>query len=57
MEFVQVYRSLHNGPFTLEADEIDGGEWLAIKQVSQRVANDDPTLTETFKALWLKFEG
>ncbi|NOQ14190.1 MAG: NUDIX domain-containing protein [Methyloprofundus sp.] len=57
MEFVQVYRSLHNGPFTLEAGEIDAGEWFASKDISQRVANNDPTLTDTFKTLWLKFEG
>ena len=56
MEFVQVYRSLHNGPFTLEAGEIDEGQWFDIKDISQRVANNDPTLTITFKTLWLKFE-
>ncbi|RLA25716.1 MAG: NUDIX hydrolase [Gammaproteobacteria bacterium] len=56
MEFVQVYRSLHNGPFTLEAGEIDGGQWLDITEISQRVADNDPTLTVTFKTLWLKFE-
>jgi len=57
MEFVQVYRSLHNGPFTLEAGEIDAGEWFTIKDISQRVANNDSTLTDTFKTLWRKFEG
>lgn len=57
MEFVQVYSSLHNGPFTLEAGEIDGGQWFDKKDISIRVANNDPTLTETFKALWLKIEG
>ena len=56
MEFVQVYRCLHNGPFTLEAGEIDAGQWFDIKTISQRVADNDPTLTETFKTLWLKFE-
>jgi len=56
MEFVQVYRCLHNGPFTLEAGEIDGGEWFASKDVSQRVDDNDLTLTDTFKTLWLKFE-
>lgn len=57
MEFVQVYRCIHNGPFTLEAGEIDGGEWFASKDLSQRVADDDLTLTDTFKTLWLKFEA
>ena len=56
MEFVQVYRSMHNGPFTLETGEIDGGQWFDIKDITRRVAENDPTLTDTFKALWLKFE-
>lgn len=56
MEFVQVYRCLHNGPFTLEAGEIDGGQWFNIKDISRRVSDNDPTLTDTFKALWLKLE-
>ncbi|NOQ15705.1 MAG: NUDIX domain-containing protein [Methyloprofundus sp.] len=55
MEFVQVYRCQHNGPFTLEAAEIDDGQWFSIADISQRVANDDPSLTDTFKTLWLKF--
>lgn len=57
MEFVQVYRSTHNGPFTLEAEEIDGGQWFNIKDISRRVADNDQTLTDTFKTLWLKFEA
>lgn len=56
MEFVQVYRSSHNGPFTLEAKEIDGGQWFNIHEISQRVADNDMTLTNTFKVLWQKFE-
>ena len=56
MEFVQVYSSSHNGPFTLEAEEIEGGQWFSIKDISQRVANNDQTLTDTFKTLWAKFE-
>ena len=56
MEFVQVYRCFHNGPFTLEAGEIDGGQWFNIKEISRRAADNDPTLTDTFKTLWLKLE-
>lgn len=57
MEFVQVYRSLHNGPFTLEPREIDGGQWFNQKDITQRVIDNDSSLTETFKTLWLKFTG
>jgi isopentenyldiphosphate isomerase len=57
MEFVQVYRCSHNGPFILEAKEIDDGQWFSTKDISLRVKNNDPSLTETFKSLWTKFEA
>lgn len=57
MEFVQVYRCAHNGPFILEAKEIDDGQWFSTKDISLRVKNNDPSLTETFKSLWTKFEA
>mgnify|MGYP000633201778 FL=1 len=57
MEFVQVYRCQHNGPFTLEAGEIDDGQWFDIKEVAQRVKTNAPSITDTFKTLWLKFEA
>lgn len=56
MEFVQVYRSTHNGPFFLEANEIAAGEWVDIQNIVRRVAQNDVTLTQTFKALWLTSE-
>jgi len=57
MEFVQVYRCQHNGPFTLEAGEIDDGQWFDIQEVAQRVKTNAPSITDTFKTLWLKFEA
>lgn len=55
MEFIQVYRCRHNGPFLLAAEEIDEGRWLAPSEVSDQVAHDDPTLTETFKIIWRQY--
>jgi len=57
MEFVQVYRCQHNGPFTLEAGEIDDGQWFDIQEVAQRVKTNAPSITDTFKTLWLKYEA
>jgi len=57
MEFVQVYHCSHNGPFVLEAEEIDDGQWFSIEEVSSRVKNNDASLTETFKSLWIKYEA
>lgn len=55
MEFIQVYRCRHNGPFLLASDEIDEGRWLTPNQVCERVDHDDPTLTETFKIIWRQY--
>ncbi len=57
MEFIQVYRCLHNGPFQLNAEEIDQGEWLSLEIVRKRVSANDPTLTEIFKSIWRKFHN
>lgn len=37
MEFIQVYRCIHNGPFMLAADEIDDGDWFSIAEISERI--------------------
>lgn len=52
MEFIQVYRCRHNGPFTLAPDEIETGAWFSEQELSVRIAADDQTLTETFKTIW-----
>ncbi|MGR9013057.1 MAG: NUDIX hydrolase [Gammaproteobacteria bacterium] len=56
MEFIQVYRCIHNGPFVLAVDEIDEGDWFNITEISERIAADDQRLTETFKTIWRQFE-
>lgn len=57
MEFIQVYRCIHNGPFMLAADEIDEGGWFSVAEIAERIAKDDQLLTETFKAIWRQFEA
>jgi len=56
MEFIQVYRCSHNGPFILNQDEIDEGNWYSIKDISNRVKKGDSTLTKTFKIIWNQFQ-
>ncbi|WFP51030.1 NUDIX domain-containing protein [Methylomonas sp. EFPC3] len=55
MEFIQVYQARHNGPFQLAADEIDEGGWFPPTAIDDRVAKDDPTMTETFKIIWRRY--
>ena len=52
MEFIQVYKCLHNGPFELAVDEVEEGVWLTTADISERVCHDDPRLTLTFKIIW-----
>jgi isopentenyldiphosphate isomerase len=56
MEFIQVYRCINDGPFTLAADEIDQGDWFSVAEITERIEADDPLLTETFKTIWRQFE-
>jgi isopentenyldiphosphate isomerase len=57
MEFIQVYRCIHNGPFNLAPDEIDEGDWFSVTEISKRIEADDPLLTEAFKTIWRHFEA
>lgn len=56
MEFIWVYRCIHNGPFVLAADEIDEGDWFSVAEISERIEGDDQRLTETFKTIWRQFK-
>lgn len=57
MEFVQVYRCIHNGPFHLALDEIERGDWFSIQEISDRVSDNDDSLTDTFKTLWRVYQA
>jgi len=57
MEFIQVYRCRHNGPFNLAVDEIDEGDWFSVAEIAERIAADDQMLTEAFKTIWRHFEA
>ena len=52
MEFIQVYRCHHDGPFTLAAEEIEEGQWFEQTHITERISTDDPSLTQTFKTIW-----
>jgi len=55
MEFIQIYKCLHNGPFVFARDEIEEGIWQSLAKVTERVHDNDPTLTESFKIIWHHF--
>lgn len=55
MEFIQVYRCRHNGPFSIAVDEIDEIRWLEPGDIDRQVETNSARLTETFKTIWRGF--
>jgi isopentenyldiphosphate isomerase len=55
MEHCRVYRCRYDGPFELQADEIDEGKWVGALEMDRRVAESDPTVTMALQLIWNKF--
>ena len=55
MEHCSVYRCMDDGPFELEAGEIDEGAWVSSTEMDKRVLEDDPTMTLVLQYIWKKF--
>ena len=51
-EHVWVYRCNANGPFTLDPDEIECGEWVAPPEVHRRIAEQRKHFSAAFVFLW-----
>lgn len=51
-EFVWVYRLRHDGPLTLDPEEIQYGEWVAPEEVSRRLAARPDDFCPSFQLLW-----
>ena len=55
MEHCIVYRCINEGPFELQAEEIDEGAWISSSEMDRRVSGDDPTMTRVLQYIWKKF--
>jgi isopentenyldiphosphate isomerase len=55
MEHCIVYRCINEGPFGLEAEEIDQGAWISSTEMDRRVSEDDPTQTQVLQLIWKKY--
>jgi len=55
MEHCIVYRTINEGPFELQPEEIDEGAWTRSNEMDRRVYEDDPTLTRVLRFIWKKF--
>jgi len=51
-EFVWVYRLVHPGPFVLNPEEIDGGAWHAIDEVTRLIAEHPDDYSPSFRHIW-----
>ena len=53
-EFVWVYRVDAEGPFTLQTDEIDCGEWFSPAAIDRWIAETSHELAPAFLFIWPK---
>ncbi|MCR6656105.1 MAG: NUDIX domain-containing protein [Opitutus sp.] len=51
-EFVWVYQLNGDGPFVLQPEEIDRGEWLAPAEIDRLVAERPEEYCPAFKLIW-----
>ncbi len=56
-EFCWIYRLRHDGPLTLDPEEISGGDWLAPEEVTRRIAQRPADYCSAFKLLWARGVG
>jgi isopentenyldiphosphate isomerase len=55
MEHCTVYRCVNDGPFRLQAEEIDEGTWIGRSEMDLRVFEEDSSLTSILRLIWEKF--
>ena len=51
-EFVWVYRSESEGPFTLHPEEIERGDWFAPEEISRWMAERPQEFAKAFVLIW-----
>lgn len=51
-EFVWVYRVDAEGPFVLQADEIEQGDWFTVAQIDRWIAERPQELAPAFLFIW-----
>ena len=56
-EFVRVYRLTHDGPLSLNAEEISGGDWFTPAAIDAWISQGGTDLTRSFQVIWQRFRG
>jgi len=57
MEFCQVYRLIHGGPFQLNREEIELGRWYGLGELDSWIEAGGDQLTDSFKEIWRTFQA
>lgn len=55
LEHCVVYRVIYDGKLTLQAEEIDAGDWIKPGDMDSRVAAADPELTHNLVLIWRQY--
>ena len=56
-EFVRIYRCWAEGPFELQPDEIDRGEWFVPEAVTRWMAGKPGDFAGAFRLIWKKYSA
>jgi len=57
LEHCWVYRVEHNGPFSLQAEEVDEGRWVDVKEMDRLVVHEDSNITKTLQLIWQTYRS
>jgi isopentenyl-diphosphate delta-isomerase type 1 len=53
-EFVWVYRLRHEGPFMLNADEIESGAWFTAAELAAELKASPDSFASSFRLIWTR---
>jgi isopentenyl-diphosphate delta-isomerase type 1 len=56
-EFVWVYRTLSEGPFRLQPEEVDEGAWFCPEEVDRWIASRPAEFASAFPLIWRRYRG
>ncbi len=56
-EHCSVFRCRHDGPLTLQADEVAGGRWIASDEMQRLVDDPQAQLTPAIRRIWRRLEA
>ena len=52
-----VFRCRHEGPFSLQPEEVDEGRWVPAAEMDRLVADPDAALTPAIRSIWKRIRA